>query len=137
FLTADPIIVPPDLSLHRMVEDYFYRYYFKAFPVVEGGRAIGIVSLDQVRQVARDQWETTTVGDVLTPVGDDNSVALGTPALAALRQMQRGGLSRLLVVERGRLAGLVCLRDLLGYLTMRLDLEGGDGGTDGAGRRQA
>lgn len=38
--------------------------------------------------------------------------------------MSRSGASRLLVVEDGRLAGIVSLKDLLGFLSVKLDLEG-------------
>jgi hypothetical protein len=37
--------------------------------------------------------------------------------------MQRTGLTRLLVVEDGRLAGVICLKDLLDQLTLRSELD--------------
>jgi CBS domain-containing protein len=36
--------------------------------------------------------------------------------------MQRTGHSRLLVVENGRLEGVICLKDLLDQLTLRSEL---------------
>jgi CBS domain-containing protein len=40
--------------------------------------------------------------------------------------MSRGGSSCLIVVDAGRLIGLVSLRDLLSFLSLKLDLEGRD-----------
>jgi CBS domain-containing protein len=37
--------------------------------------------------------------------------------------MSQGGLSRLLVVENGRLVGLVSLKDLLDFFSLKVELE--------------
>ncbi len=43
--------------------------------------------------------------------------------MKALQTMNRTGNSRLLVVENGKLAGVLALKDLLGFLSLKLDLE--------------
>jgi CBS domain-containing protein len=40
--------------------------------------------------------------------------------------MNQTGVSRLLVVENGRLAGLVTLKDLLDFFSLKVELEGQD-----------
>jgi Zn-dependent protease/CBS domain-containing protein len=124
FMRRDPISVPPGLSLDRLVEDYFYRYYYKSFPVVSGSRLVGCVALDKVRRLDREQWPTQTVADVMDSCGPDNTVKRGEDASRALTMMQRTASSRLLVVEGNTLVGVLSLRDLLNYLSLRLDLEG-------------
>ena len=47
--------------------------------------------------------------------------------MEALGKMQRTGSSRLLVTEGDRLLGIVSLKDLLRFLNLKLELEGGDG----------
>jgi CBS domain-containing protein len=44
-------------------------------------------------------------------------------ALDALGRMRRTGSSRLLVVERDRLVGMVSLKDLLRFLSLKIELE--------------
>ena len=46
--------------------------------------------------------------------------------LAAFEKMQRKGVSRLLVAEGDRLLGIISLKDLLQFLSLKLDLEGRD-----------
>jgi predicted transcriptional regulator len=61
------------------------------------------------------------------------TVAPDADALEALRTMQRGGVSRLLVTEGDRLVGIVSLKDLLRFLNLKLELEGAEGNGTGQG----
>lgn len=124
-MTADPITVPPDISLAELVEDYLYRYHHEMFPVMDDSRLVGCVGTRQVREVPRETRETTRVQDVMLPADEDTTVESETPAELVLETMQRRGDSRLMVTENGRLTGIVTLRDLLDDLQMRRTLEEG------------
>jgi CBS domain containing-hemolysin-like protein len=59
--------------------------------------------------------------------------------MEALGKMQRTGASRLLVTDGDRLVGIVSLKDLLGFLNLKLELKGRDdiapqNGDSGSGR---
>lgn len=124
-----PVTVPPDLTLAELVEDYFYRHYFKMFPVVDAsGRLLGAVSLRDAKEVPRERWADTRVADILQRCTRANTIDPRAPALEAMTRMNESGLSRLLVAEGDRLAGIIALKDLLRFLGMRLELEGAGGG---------
>lgn len=123
FMRRDAVTVSPDLTLDRLVEDYFYRFYFKTFPVTERGRLVGCVAIDQVKAVDKSRWPHQTVRTVMEPCGPDNTVAEDSAAVIALGLMRRTGRSRVLVARDGHLVGVLALRDLLNYLSLRLDLE--------------
>lgn len=127
FMRRDPVAVRPDLTLDRLVQDYFYKHYFKSFPVADNGRLLGSVTLDALRTTDPDQWKVQTVGTIMEPATDDNTVAPDTDAAEALRRMQQCGKSRLLVARNGQLAGLLSLRDLLTLLSIEETLTGGRG----------
>jgi CBS domain-containing protein len=59
----------------------------------------------------------------MTRVGPENAVAPDTDVLRALDLMQRSGRSRLMVVEGETLVGIVALRDLLAFVSARLEAE--------------
>ncbi|MCR6628640.1 MAG: site-2 protease family protein [Magnetospirillum sp.] len=124
FMRRDPVAVVPDLSLDHLIGDYFYRFYFKSFPVTENGRLVGYVSVEQVKSIDRARWHQQKVGDVMEPCGPENTVSEDSEAVKALGMMQRTGRSRLFVARGDQLAGVLSLRDLLNYLSLRLDLEG-------------
>lgn len=126
-MKPDPVTVPSSLTLRTLVEDYIYRFHYKMFPVVENGRVVGLVSTDQVKAVPKDQWETLTVAQVMEPCTAENTVGPNTDALEAWAHMNRTGKSRLLVMQDGRLIGILSLRDLMQFLSLKFDLESGRG----------
>jgi len=123
-MTAEPVTVPPSLSLQDLVENYIYRYHFKMFPVVEGDRLAGCVTTRDVREVPRADWAMRTVGEAAGRCTDGAVIEAGADAMAALTKMARTGASRLMVVDGGRLLGIVSLKDLMAFLARKLELEG-------------
>lgn len=124
FMVRDPVTAPPDISIHRLVDDYVYRHHHELFPVVRDATLLGCVGIAQIKSVPRDKWDQARVFEVMSPVSPENTVDAQTDAVAALKIMQRTGNSRLMVVEDGRLAGLVTLKDLLHLIALKMDLEG-------------
>ncbi len=111
------------MRIDAFVEDYVYQYHYKMYPVIDLGRLAGCATVRGVKSVPRDQWDAVTVGDILEACGEANSIGPDADAMAALSQMHRTGLSRLLVVEGGELLGIVALKDLMTFLSLKLDLE--------------
>lgn len=123
FMKTDPVTVEPWLPITRLVEDFIYTYHFKMFPVVDGGRLVGCVTTRDVRELPRADWDMRTVGDITSACGVHNTIAPHTDAMTALTTMQKHQVSRLAVVDGDRLVGIVALRDLVSFLTMKLDVE--------------
>jgi Zn-dependent protease/predicted transcriptional regulator len=124
-MKQDPVTAPPSLSLDRLVEDYIYKFHFKMFPVVDGGRLDGCITTKQVKEVPRDQWGHKTVGDVVIQCSSRTAVPPDYDAMQALGLMSRTGNSRLLVVEDGKLLGVISSKDLMRHIAVKMDLEGG------------
>lgn len=123
FMVKDAVAVQPDTTVETLVDDFIYKYHFKMFPVVDGGRLIGCVTINQVKTLARGEWPARRVGELAQSCSADNTIGPDADVTAALAQMQRTGRSRLLVAEGGRLDGVISLKDIMGYITLKLDLE--------------
>jgi Zn-dependent protease len=136
FMTPAPVTVPPDLDLRTLVEDYVYRFHRKAFPVVTCGKVVGLVRADAVREIPQAEWGRHTVVDVMGRDVDGLLIAPRAAASEALRQMQRTGSTRLLVVDVGRLVGILSLRDLMEYLDLTLPVGDDKRPTGRSGARQ-
>ena len=121
-MVRDPVTVAPGAPVARAVE-LFLSNNLKFLPVVEGGRPVGHIGLRQVKALPAAARMERSVAEAMTPLDPDSSIGPRADAAAALAQMQRTGLTRLLVVEDGRLAGVICLKDLLDQLTLRSELE--------------
>jgi Zn-dependent protease/predicted transcriptional regulator len=125
FMTPNPVTVEPGLSVQQLVEDYIYSHHYKMFPVVDQSHdLVGCVTTEGVKAVPRDEWSRHSVQEILQPCGPQNSIHADADALQALATMNKTGASRLLVVDGGHLAGVVTLRDLLAFLSLKLDLDG-------------
>jgi Zn-dependent protease/CBS domain-containing protein len=123
FMVASPITVPRSISVQEMVEGHVLRHQRKSFPVVEGDRVFGLVTLDDVKAVPREDWPRRTVGEIARAAEPDLVIGPDAEAVDALARMSRLGVSRLLVTEGGRLLGILSLRDLLDFLALKLELE--------------
>jgi CBS domain-containing protein len=123
FMRPDPMTVQRSISVRELVEEYMYRFHYKLFPVMDGDRLVGCVTTSDVKHLPRDEWDRQTVGSILAECSDKNTIAPGTDAMLALRKMSASGSSRLMVVEDGRLVGVLTLKDLLRFLGMKIELE--------------
>ena len=125
FMHRDPITVPRAISVTELVEGYVYRHHHKMFPVVDDDRLVGCVTTRQIQQLPRDEWNRTTVGALAQSCSADNSVPPDEDAMKALSLMSKNGLSRVLVVDQERLVGILSLKDLLDFLSLKIELERG------------
>jgi len=124
FMKTDTVTVSPSISLDELVEDYIYKYHFKMFPVVEDReRLLGCITTRQIKEIPRAEWSRRTVGDVASQCTPENTIEPHADAMKALSIMKQTGASRLMVVEGGRLVGIIALKDLLELLSLKVELE--------------
>ncbi|MGH9458329.1 MAG: site-2 protease family protein [Thermoanaerobaculia bacterium] len=123
FMTPDPVKVPRSISIRELVNEYFYRSHHKLYPVVDDDRLIGCVTTGAVRQLPMDEWDRQTVGSIAESCSPENAVAADEDALEALVRMTRSKRSRLVVLEGDRLVGVVTLKDLLSFLSVKMEIE--------------
>jgi predicted transcriptional regulator len=126
FMNTHPVTVPPNISVEDLVQDYVYRFHHKMFPVVtDSSHLAGCISTEEVKAIPREEWRQHSVQELMRPCSLDNTISADTNAVSALTKMQQTGRSRLLVVDRDRLLAIVALRDLLDFLKLKMDVEGG------------
>lgn len=123
FMQPNPVIVPSKITIADLVNDYFYKYYFKTYPVVDGEKLRGCVSLDQVKQYPHNQWNQHTVDEILASCPSGATVTPETDAREALAIMNQSDSSKLMVTEGDRLVGILTLKDLLQFLSLKMELE--------------
>lgn len=112
-MSRQVISVPADLPLDRVVEDFFWPHHVTSFPVVEGTRLAGILSLRQLDRVPRERWADTPARALMLPIADPLRAAAGDSVWDAFVKLSTNGLGRLAVVEGDRLAGYLSLKDVI------------------------
>jgi Zn-dependent protease/CBS domain-containing protein len=123
FMNADPVTVQDSITVAKLVEDYIYKYHHKMFPVMAGDKLVGCITTRQVKDIPREAWDRESIREVASPCSEENTISPGTDAIKALAMMNQSGVSRLLVVDHGRLVGLVTLKDLLDFFSLKVELE--------------
>ena len=124
FMKTDPVTVPPSVTIQQLVEDYIYKYHFKMLPVVEDkDKLVGCITTKQVQEIPREEWNRIRVGEVAVRCSPQNTIEPQVDATQALSIMARTGSDRLIVIEKGRIAGVITLKDLLKFLSLKLELE--------------
>jgi Zn-dependent protease/CBS domain-containing protein len=123
FMNTHPVTVPDTITVAQLVEDYIYKYHYKMFPVLSGDRLVGCVTTREVKEIPRENWTHETIREAATACSPDNTISPDTDAIKALGRMNQTGVSRLLVVEDGHLVGIVTLKDLLDFFSLKVELE--------------
>jgi CBS domain-containing protein len=109
-MSPELVTIPADMSIAQAVDDYFLRYDHSAFPV-DGERA-GLITLRAIRQLPRDQWEVRQVWTLTTPLEEACVVAVDTPMDEVMENLRDREADRVLVVEEGRILGIITPRDI-------------------------
>jgi Zn-dependent protease/CBS domain-containing protein len=118
-MQRDPPTVPDTITVADLVQDRLMGTDERAFPVVQNGNLEGLVSLQDVRRLDRNQWETRTVRDIMTPASDLVTLAPAEEADDALHKLQQRDVRQLPVLENGRLTGMLRRRDILRWLQLQ------------------
>jgi len=123
FMSTDPVTVPPSIPVSSLIDDYVYRHYHKMFPVVMGSKLVGCVDTDRLKQVPKEEWNDRKVGDIFEDCTSKNVISPDKDAMSAMRIMKQTGKSRLLVVDGGLLVGIVTLKDIFNFLSIKLEIK--------------
>jgi Zn-dependent protease len=63
FMSFPAVAVPAGLSVADAVERYFVRHRYTAFPVLDGGRPVGLIDVEHVQRVPAARRSTTSVSE--------------------------------------------------------------------------
>ena len=118
-MTENPVTARPDESLGRFLDETLSTRRHTTYPVTEDGRAVGLLPFSCVVAVPRAEWDVRTVRDCMLPLDEVQVVAPGEEAIDAAARLSEANARRALVVEDGRLAGLLSLADVARALEFR------------------
>ena len=116
------ITVPSSTTVSEVVDNYFFKYRHTGFPVISEENLLGVITLDNVKELPKEKWPMTLVTQVMTPIREDMIIHPEADVFEALTQMARSGSGRLLIVEGGELIGIVAQRDIIRLFELRADL---------------
>jgi Zn-dependent protease/CBS domain-containing protein len=123
-MRTDVPSVQPDVSVSSLVHDHIMGTDEHAFPVIDGTRLVGLVTLEDVRKVARQEWERTLVNQIMTPRDRLIVMAPDDDASEALEKLAQHDIRQLPVLQMDDFVGLLRRRDLVRYLQTQSATQG-------------
>ena len=123
FMTANPISVPPDITIKTFVEKYVYDSFHHLYPVTDNGKLIGTVSTKEIKSLPHASWEETLVEQVMVPESNFRTVTPDTSAIDALTIMNQTDSPTLMVLEGCHLVGIVTSHNLFKIVSLKLELD--------------
>lgn len=118
-MTRDVVSVSPDIYLDKLVHDWFMQYRFGRFPVADESHIYGIVTINDVKGVPRDEWKTKKLIEIIKPISPDEIVGPDEQATGVLERMSVKDISEFLVVSEKKLVGIITKSDILRTLKLR------------------
>lgn len=117
-----PVTVPANISLQKLVDEYFLPHGLRSALVMQGDQLAGLVTLSDIRHVPREQWEQTPVGYAMIPL-DRLHVVYPQQNLNDVMPLMAGqDVNQLPVVQDGRLVGVLSRDSIMRYLEIRRNL---------------
>ncbi|OGC34285.1 hypothetical protein A2311_01130 [candidate division WOR-1 bacterium RIFOXYB2_FULL_48_7] len=123
-MTTNLITVPADLPLNKLLDEYFFRFRFTTFPVVENDQLLGLTSFHAIKEIPREKWPELSVKEIMLPISEDFTASKELDVSQAMLKMANNGLGRLLVIDNNRLIGLVSQRDVMRLFELKTELGG-------------
>jgi len=111
-MTSPPVTVDPDLTLGMFMDQIAWSARHTTYPVVENGRAVGLLAFRGVAQQPRSEWDSKTVRACMIPGEQVPVLAQGDSAVDALVALAGAPVQRALVLDGERLIGLLSISDL-------------------------
>lgn len=121
-MTKNVVVLAEDSTLATAVEKYFFGYHFVGFPVASDGRIVGIITLNNARVIPKELWATTLVRDVMNRITPDIILSPEDNAMDALSRMINLDIGRVLVMDNGKLVGIITRRDIMKLMEFKADL---------------
>jgi CBS domain-containing protein len=133
-MNPTPPTVPANISLQKLIDEYFLPRGLRFALVIQGDRLAGLITLSDIRHVPREQWEHIPVGQAMIPVERLHVVSPQQNLNDVLPLMAGRDVNQLPVVQDGIPVGIVSRDAVMRYLEVRRSL--GSGTPKGDGGKQ-
>ena len=112
-MTRDPVTAPAEATVSEILDDYVLRTRHSAFPLEDAtGHPTGLITLGRLRTVPPGARATVRAGDVGWPMDEVVTAAPDDRLVDLLPRLNSTGDARAIVLEGGRIVGLVTSTDV-------------------------
>jgi len=107
----------PSMTVEKAMYEYFFRYGYSGFPVMDGGKFLGFVTLKEIKEIPREKWGTIVrVSDILVPHDKKWEVSIDDDVMKALELMIKEDKGRIVVMDKDKMMGLITRGGIAKYV---------------------
>ena len=116
------VAVDSSISISEFVNEYVFHYHYRAFPVLENRRFIGMIDVRSIKGVPPSEWPTTKIGAYLSDASEYCVLDPETEATDAMQILMSRNCSKAPIVSNGVLIGILTRSDLFKFVALRRDI---------------
>ncbi|HVB33150.1 MAG TPA: site-2 protease family protein [Patescibacteria group bacterium] len=116
----------PTIDRSLSLDDYMREVLRTGHPchlVLGSNDLVGMINLQSVRHIPRDEWATTSIQAAMLPQDRIEWAQADEPALGILERMQQTNIGQMPVLREGQVVGMVSRDTVLRVIQTRLQLE--------------
>lgn len=117
-----PTTVPANISLQKLVNEYFLPQGLRSALVMQGDQLGGLITLGDIRHVPQEEWGQTAVGFVMIPREKLHSVSPWQDLNDVLPLITTNDVNQLPVLDNGQLVGVLTRDTILRYIEIHRSL---------------
>jgi Zn-dependent protease/CBS domain-containing protein len=111
-MTPEPVVVPATATVAEVVDRCVRPGRFSSYPVGESGRIVGLATVDRIGRIPREAWPYTAVTAAAAPPAEMVVCRPEEPLAEAARRLLASADHRAIVVDEGRLVGILTPSDV-------------------------
>jgi predicted transcriptional regulator len=115
-------MVSSETSVDELINSRFAQLDGQAMLVIAGEEVVGMIAMNDLQKSERAKWESTSVGQIMTPVSDLEYVTPDQDAADAFDRLQRLDLRQIPVKLNNQIVGLLRQKDIMRWLQFRSEL---------------
>jgi len=108
--------VPADVTLQDLVDEHILGSGQHCFLVNRGDDAVGLMTLQRIKEVPRSEWSATRAGQVMVPLDKLESIDPNAGLWTALEKLDRDGVNQLPVTRDRHVVGMLSREDVISFL---------------------
>lgn len=115
-------VITRQLSIGQLVRQHILVSGQHYFIIADGAELQGIVTVKDIKSIPKKKWNSTQVGEAMTPVSAIRTARINQPAESILEQMDKLGINQMPVLEEDKVVGIVTREDLIRLSKTRAQL---------------
>ncbi len=124
-MNENMVIVKNDITIRDLVNNYFMKYKYGIFPVVEdleNKKLTGFISIHDIKSIPREEWNSTRGSDIVEEVTEKEIIDGDAEANEAIKQMSKFNLNHLFILSDKKLKGMITKSDIMQFIKLYTEL---------------